>query len=392
VIPIDDLDLNITGAYVMSECIRKYLINKHCVVVVSLRIEQLIEAISSHVKRQTPDLSSDEISTKSVKYVTKLLPIGSRIVMPSFENYFESELVVKGDGKDIHFRSVQEAVVKLVFRKTGYLFYNSKGGSSLLIPRNLRSLRHLIHLLISMSDHDKSNTDMLHENQRVFKDYFFHTWTLQLNEKYRDRTMDLLNVNNDISFNKVVVSQLADEFDKNDMEDVVKSILNPDNYAYNISLGDVFFLIDRLRQHVSDSQLQLYLFFISTLYSMKLYEAYDEVTEKLDSNPEDEEQENQDSVKAEIYASDSLFNDVNQMQRLVNGGFFTYQNDKILPPMKVGVKSRDFTLLNGGILGSKLKKLVGELEKADELTEEQQKEFRMLEFFMLTTSHYAILK
>jgi GTPase SAR1 family protein len=385
VIPIDDLDLNITGAYVMAECIRKYLINKYCVVVVSLRIDQLIEAISSHIRKQTPDLPEEEMLSKPVKYVTKLLPVGSRIVMPSFDNYFASELTIEANEKAIDYLSVQEAVVKLVYRKTGYLFYNSKGGSSLLIPRNLRSLRQLLHLLVGMADHDKNAPDKLHENQRVFKEYFFHTWTLQLEEEYRKLVMALLEVNNDLSFNKVVVSQLAKKFDKSQKEGLIKEILDETNYTYNVSLGDVFLLIDRLRQHVSDHPLQLYLFFISSLYSMKIYEAYDEVTEGLDREPHDDN--GNEEAKAEIYASDALFDKINPMQRLVNGDYFSYLPAEVLPPKKDD-DFRDLRLLEGNVLGSKLKELLAK----EELNEEERKEFRMLEFFILTTNRHAVLK
>ena len=62
------------------------------------------------------------------------------------------------------------------------------------------------------------------------------------------------------------------------------------NLTYNISTGDVLALISYLRQKNLDLEKQKLLFFITAVYSIRLYEAYNVVTEvlKLPSKQKDE--------------------------------------------------------------------------------------------------------
>jgi hypothetical protein len=390
VIPIDDLDLNISDAYIMSEYIRKYLMNSKCIIIVGLRVEQLIEAIKQHIKDEHRNISDADIAEMAVKYTVKFLPMSNRIAMPVFENYFDSKLEIqKADNRIETFHSVQEAVVKLIFNKTGYLFYNSKGGSSLIIPRNLRSLRQLLHLLNAMPNRTKADPRSLHENQRIFKDYFFNTWTTQLSQEYQNKVKTILNVDNDISFNKVVAMQLVDKASNQ----LFEQITNSANYAYNVSVGDVFCVIDRLKQNDSDRQLQLFIFFIMSLYSMKLYEAYDSITETTNlENSLFPMQADADADNVEIYASDVLFDQANKLQRLVNGQYFYYKPNEILPPFKRN-KPRDLTLIDGNLLGKGFRSIIEEINLADgSPSEDLKNEFKMYEFFFLTSSRYVQIK
>ena len=99
---------------------------------------------------------------------------------------------------------------------TRYLFYNSKGAVSPIVPNNLRSLRHLIGMLYDMKDVYKAEEPeignegeqdqgannapepaevsfdniienrpdidkaVLESNKRLFKNYFYNTWVKQL--------------------------------------------------------------------------------------------------------------------------------------------------------------------------------------------------------------------
>ncbi|WP_297808845.1 AAA family ATPase [uncultured Alistipes sp.] len=384
VITIDDLDLNIRGAYVMSEFIRKYLTDEQCLILLSVKVDQLVEAIKINL-RQEQHISDEESYRMAVKYVVKLIPAGNRVNMPELENYCDNALEYRKGGQTSEYRSVKEAITRIIFWKTGYLFYNSKGRSSLIVPRNLRSLRQLLHLLAAMEDHDKQNSTAHHANQQIFKNYFFRTWTQQLNQEYQERIDKILANDNNLHFNKTVVAQLSTlpEFDK--MKKLEK-LFDSSNYAYNISLGDVMNLLEYLSQNETDTQLQMFQFFIRSLYSIKLYEAYDRITENIGAELFPDKKE---AGIGEIYASDALFDRTNVLQQLVNGAYFSYEADSILPPNKSENKSRDLRLINGSTLEKELQDLG---TKRDTVDEEYKRRFRLIEFFMLCTSRHIALK
>lgn len=384
VITIDDLDLNIRGAYVMSEFIRKYLTDEQCLILLSVKVDQLVEAIKINL-RQEQHISDEESYRMAVKYVVKLIPAGNRVNMPELENYCDNALEYRKGGQTSEYRSVKEAITRIIFWKTGYLFYNSKGRSSLIVPRNLRSLRQLLHLLAAMEDHDKQNSTAHHANQQIFKNYFFRTWTQQLNQEYQERIDKILANDNNLHFNKTVVAQLSTlpEFDK--MKKLEK-LFDSSNYAYNISLGDVMNPLEYLSQNETDTQLQMFQFFIRSLYSIKLYEAYDRITENIGAELFPDKKE---AGIGEIYASDALFDRTNVLQQLVNGAYFSYEADSILPPNKSENKSRDLRLINGSTLEKELQDLG---TKRDTVDEEYKRRFRLIEFFMLCTSRHIALK
>lgn len=387
VITIDDLDLNIRGAYVMSEFIRKYLTDEQCLILLSVKVDQLVEAIKINL-RQEQHISDEESYRMAVKYVVKLIPAGNRVNMPELENYCDNALEYRKGGQTNEYRSVKEAITRIIFWKTGYLFYNSKGRSSLIVPRNLRSLRQLLHLLAAMEDHDKQNSTAHHANQQIFKNYFFRTWTQQLNQEYQERIDKILANDNNLHFNKTVVAQLSTlpEFDKTKK---FEKLFDSSNYAYNISLGDVMNLLEYLSQNETDTQLQMFQFFIRSLYSIKLYEAYDRITENIGAELFPDKKE---AGIGEIYASDALFDRTNVLQQLVNGAYFSYEADSILAPSKRENKSRDLRLINGKTLEKELQDLGeksnGGADHDNNFSKEYRDRFRLIEFFMLCTSRH----
>lgn len=379
VISIDDLDLNIKGAYTMSEHIRKYLTNDKCIILIGVKIDQLIESITINLSNEVK-VSKEEAFRMAVKYVSKLIPMASRVNMPMLDDYRNLELDYKiSDNNVTSFHSVQEAVTHQIFWKTGYLFYNSKGKSSFIVPRNLRSLRQLLHLLASMPTHQKEKKVEHHANQSVFKDYFWNTWTQQLNDKYREIVSSLVDAVEYQTFNKRILDVLS-SVGSNNLEKA------PNNqYAYNITMGDVFAEIIRLENTETESQIQLLLFFIKTLCSMRIYEAYDDVTESAVDAPNPEE----DVRNGEIYTTDALFKSTNNIQRIINGRYFSYLSNDVLPYKGKAENHRDLLLIDGEQLSIELKR-IGGIE--GDLSAEDKQKFNTLEFIILCASRHAIMK
>jgi hypothetical protein len=391
VITIDDLDLNINGAYIMAEHVRKYLTNEKSIILLSVKIEQLIDAVDITIQREQNGESLESYEM-AVKYVTKLIPVSSRVNMPGLEEYCNKELSYmfkNDDGQELNedYHSVKEAVTHSIFWKTGYLFYNRKGRSSLIVPSTLRSLRQLLHMLHRMSLHDKTKPEEHKRNQGQFKRYFFNTWVQQLDIEERRIAQRIANLSSDTSFNKSVLANLSTLSILRENNNF-RSLLDPANYSHNVSLGDVMNVLEYLSQNENDKQLQMLVFFIRSVYSIKLYESYDYVSEDINKNlyPENE------NAVGEIYSSDAMFEHLNNIQRVVNGQYFNFSLNTVLPPQLVKgaePQSRDKRLINGDELIKSIKEL-GANRKPEE--EAYQSKFRLVEFFMLTVSHLVNIK
>lgn len=103
-------------------------------------------------------------------------------------------------------------------------------------------------------------------------------------------------------------------------------ILDNKNFGYNVSLGDVFYLFRLIEMDTLDEESSALIFFLKSLYSIKLYEAYDSITDRPDMvYPVDDEK-----TKG-IYRIDVRFNHTNSLQRLLCGGYFTYCPGDLLP-------------------------------------------------------------
>lgn len=391
VISIDDLDLNMNEAYIMAEQIRKYLSNPFCLVLISVKVDQLMEVVENTISAELEDRSKIDVNDMAVKYVEKLLPSGSRVNMPRAHDLcsYDLELMDNRNDKNLLFpiSSVRDCMLRLIFMKTRYLFYNSKGGISPIIPNNLRSLRHVLGMLLNMPDF--GGNDVSSNNKRIFKNYFYYTWTKGLSDEHRAIAYRLVH-NDDVSqTNKLIVEYLSNllgklkESSNSKTSLLISNISDKANYAFNQSTGDVFFLLNVLERNSSDEDVQRLLFFIKSFYSINLYERYDEISEGdikyLYPNLEVED-------KGEVYKSDKWFNQANNLQRLVNGSFFTYNEMEMVHRSTEG-KLRDLAI----IYGDKLKTLVTSLR--DRITHEDnavldndadfKMSFRMLEFFLM---------
>lgn len=436
VITIDDIDLNIIGAYQMVEYIRKYLTNKHCVILMSVKISQLINVVSNYYCKNITGLSTTEADTMATNYVNKLIPQGFRVTMPKVYDICHTGLDIyesRQEGVDPKtYHSVKEAVVNLIFNKTRFLFYNSKGSVSPIVPNNLRSLRHLLGLLYDMKDifkveepaqegngeqeqevndaganpevvsfdniveeHSNINKGFLESNKRLFKNYFYNTWVKQLSVDNQLLAYKLVNSGDIVSLNKQVIAHLESsipasrEDTKEEFTKLIYKISNPGNYDFNISVGDVFLVMDYLERSSNNQELKLLIFFLKSFYSIKLYECYDKITEEAgefapEHNPK----------VGEIYRSDPWFSRANAMQRLVNGSFFTYMPTAALPPQASNSerdpfnKNRDIKVIDGSMLHELLKEVKSKMDEYDRMGNDAkadfERKFKTCEFFVYT--------
>lgn len=390
VMSIDDIDLNMSQAYAMCEHIRKYLALPKCIVLLAVKLDQLENVVRGAMMEVGKEYAEEaEFHNMSRKYVEKLLPASCHVNMPKIYGMPNVMLEISGAENVPVVKDVKTALVELIYRRTGYLFYNSKGGISPIVPNNLRTLMHLLGLLVPMKDRQDKAAHKL--NQNAFKEYFYKEWTQALDDNDRKNVQQLLATESDTAVNKQAVACLKSVIDKYHgrnysdwekgeakSESLGDYIVDPANFGYNVSIGDVFYLIYQLEQDVlSTSQARL-VFFVKSFYSMRLYEAYDEISEDIDDSLYPENESNG------LYKEDARFSHTNSLQRLVGGSFFTYDVGELISRQSSD-RSFDKRVIDNKALG----RLLGDLQKGRQVSadnDEFKSLFNLAEFFILTTS------
>lgn len=396
-IGIDDIDLNTKQGYSMVEKIRKYMILPQVVILFAVKLNQLASVIHLELTQQFKDVlnneygsvSDSDISEMAERYLNKLIPLQARIFIPGPSTFFERPLVVQdidGNNKK-EYASIREAVPSLIFAKCRYLFYNTQGTTSLIVPRNLRDLRMLVRMLFVMDDYTKEDSaDTLSANKSQFKHYFFGTWLEDMDMRYKNIAHSLVNETEPTLFNKKVLDLLDSVcFIRKNHEMVnpaIGNIMNASNVAYNISVGDVFCVLRWLDDIETSEDLHKLIFFIKSLYSIKLYEFYDEMTEPHQDNLENKEKP---------YRGESLEN-ITSYGKLSAGSFFLLEGDTLLPK-EDGSFEREIRNIKGGSLLKLIKDLVDEYNQASNKSglftqNDYITRLHAAEFFMLTVSRY----
>ena len=414
VIPIDDIDFNMENAYTMCEQIRKYLSSPKCIVLIGVKLEQLQNTISINFSHKINSkngvaqqyFSDHDFLDMAKKYVAKFLPVSCCINMPQLYNLSERNinLIINPFGNS-NVLSLKDAIVSLIFNRTRYMFYNSKGSISPIIPNNLRDFISLVGLLVSMPSVNNSYTqnEQLKKNKRLFKSYFFNTWIGYLPKSIAKKVESLIGYGVGNTLNKKVVSIIKASFvellerdyinrdsDGIDKEKIfsrllIGGILDEKNFSYNVSVGDVFYLFRLIEmEHLDDNDANL-IFFLKSMYSIKLYEEYENITEMEDMVYPKDDYEYSDDSRAGIYRIDERFMYTNSLQRLLCGGYFTYCPGDLLPANKDGVFF-DLNIVSGEKLNSLLTEIKEKIKNGGELDNIFYNKLRLAEFFILTTT------
>lgn len=387
IICIDDTDLNMRGAYEMLEKIRIYLNNPFCIILMSTKLEQLQKVVADGLASQVKNMSTFPLQTMAMRYIIKVMPIGRQIHMPKVYSLCDEPLILcnsRNEDEDRQeYPSVKDAVVRMIFNKTRFLFYNSRGSVSMIIPNNLRSFRHLVGMLFSQPEF--ASRERSRGNMEHFIHYFYQTWTEQLDDEKRGFVESLILVQDNISLNKIVIKKL-EEYLTDEQKALVnqQDILNSNVANYNVSLGDVFYVLDVMDRSNTDSQLLLFTFFIRSFYSIKLYETYDKLTDGI----REPVVEREDGV-GEIYRTDQMFKKTSLIQRLLNGSYFTYLPKDVLPAIGNIDQARDYKVLDGKTINALVRNVNKIIvayftHKPDKTLVQEEWEIQMLEFLALT--------
>jgi len=389
-ISIDDLDINATEGYQMAEEIRKYLSSpENCVVLVAVKIEQMIEVIQSYLRKRMDKevVSNETIKEMAIKYVMKFIPESHRVWMPNGSILTDSKLkIYENNEPKEEFESVKEAVVRLIYRKTRYIFVNTRNVSP-IVPRNLRELRLLWATLWTLNDGEKNDENHI-KNKTIFKQYFYNVWVKSLQNDDVDFVEALTNNDDLVSINKSIIAYLTRKYkdvlgakSNSNTNSLLDAILNPNNMMQNLSTGDVMYVVSTLENLTADTDTHRLLFFIKAFYSITLYESYDEMT--IDNN---HIYAINNDTKISIYKYDKLYRKLNALQRFLNGSYFTYEPEDILPKEAISQKPRDMRYINPELLRTIYEELIN---NTPETLDDYEIKLNTLEFFALTTTNDA---
>lgn len=411
-IPIDDIDLHTKAANEMVEQIRKYLVLPNVLVLMAVKISQLSKLKRLQFSREYKDerntLKNQELDEMVDRYMTKLVPYSHRIYMPDADFYWDADLTIKKNGTTLyHNVSTRQAIPELIFKKTRYLFYNSSVKTSYIVPDNLRELRQLTRLLIDMNDYrhyDDSVKDIVEEpnNKEVFKKYLFESWMMShLDEDSQRYVRELLEITDAIQMNAFTLRIIRQKFYQKDETGMkvapwaqtekthgknikggeiqeLDYIMGKDNMVYNVAIGDVMAVINHLERLDVTTEQMLFLFIVKTIYSIRLYEFYDEYTDIVDA----QEGENEQTSHHEVVLKRKLYEDLQipNYFKFIGGRFFNSRASLSSFPQKSGQPSRTNRVINLKALKDLMDKCVHHIDEVS------VNEVMLAEFFMLCTS------
>ncbi len=402
-ISVDDIDLHSRDAIKMAEQIRKYLVLPNVLVVMAVKLDQLAKLKRLHYSREYSDtrqtLNDKDLDEMVDRYITKLVPYNHRVYMPESTFYWDAGLHInQKDNSCYLFESVRQAVPELIFRKTRYLFYNSAVKTSFIVPNNLRELRQIIRLLVDMKDYwqyDENGKVIAEEynNKEMFKKYLFESWMMNhLDADSQKGIKELASISEAIQINATALRIIRDKFEKDKFfetkDSPISNILNSNNQVYNIAIGDVLAIIDFVERKDITLEQMHFLFMIKTIYSMRLYEFYDEYIDEIHADKELNGEMTSERVLARgLYQDMKLPNYL----KLVGGRFF---NTRMIVELPKGGDDpyRSNRVINLEALRALMKLCTEKPEKLMPI------ELRMAEVFMLCTArifkskHYLPLK
>ncbi len=301
VIAIDDLDVQARHTYRMLEQINKYLILDNVIILMGVKLVQLSHLLKKtfyndfKIKEREEDSSIDDMVGR---YLLKLLPLSHRFNLPNFDSQMDVDLSELDEG-DLEKESISSAIVYLIYTRTDVSFYHTLEQESLIVPRNLREALNLIAFVSKLPALRKAENDLEREereeqalrNRSVFRKYFVESWCLdKLTSKQYSFIEELVECD-PVQVNKFIIDFLySDEqykkhLDDSENKEFLGIITKSNNRSYNISLGDVNYILDALST-MNDFKTKRFIFAIQTIYTFLLHDKFHEMKNDANHNAE----------------------------------------------------------------------------------------------------------
>ena len=232
-----------------------------------------------------------------------------------------------------------------------------------------------------------------YNNKEMFKKYLFESWMMNhLDADSQKGIKELASISEAIQINATALRIIRDKFEKDKFfetkDSPISNILNSNNQVYNIAIGDVLAIIDFVERKDITLEQMHFLFMIKTIYSMRLYEFYDEYIEELNDKKELNGEMTSERVLARVLYQDMK---LPNYLKLIGGRFF---NTRMIVELPKGGDDpyRSNRVINLEALRALMKLCTEKPEKLMPI------ELRMAEVFMLCTArifkskHYLPLK
>jgi len=414
VLSIDDIDLNMSNAYIMIEQIRKYLSHPDLIILMAVKMGQLANVIRINYFNEFKVLLKQERDSHEInnnyketineiveRYMVKLFPLNQRIYLPDIEKILNEKMAVyklNKRGEHIKIEDSDKEILKyqilnLIYLKFRILFYNTPQKTSYIVPRNLRELLNLTTLLYKLDDaptHTEANA-----NLDFFKQYFENIWCKNnLDEQGQQIIQRLRKIRDTIDLNKTAIQLLHQQFNEvtsdENTDKEIENIFNPNNMMYNISLGDVMAYLSWLEKVCYDDYDMKLLFAIKTFYSFKLYESYRNVNYSSTEFQTEEEKE-----ELTIINRDPLPFNQTEYEDILNGSFLNSQYIDVAPDEK-NIISRSNRIINAQPISSLIKEYSSPSQTDGTPQTDAQPNYALgqknAEFFMLTGAYVADAK
>ena len=414
VLSIDDIDLNMSNAYIMIEQIRKYLSHPDLIILMAVKMGQLANVIRINYFNEFKVLLKQERDSHEInnnyketineiveRYMVKLFPLNQRIYLPDIEKILNEKMAVyklNKRGEHIKIEDSDKEILKyqilnLIYLKFRILFYNTLQKTSYIVPRNLRELLNLTTLLYKLDDaptHTEANA-----NLDFFKQYFENIWCKNnLDEQGQQIIQRLRKIRDTIDLNKTAIQLLHQQFNEvtsdENTDKEIENIFNPNNMMYNISLGDVMAYLSWLEKVCYDDYDMKLLFAIKTFYSFKLYESYRNVNYSSTEFQTEEEKE-----ELTIINRDPLPFNQTEYEDILNGSFLNSQYIDVAPDEK-NIISRSNRIINAQPISSLIKEYSSPSQTDGTPQTDAQPNYALgqknAEFFMLTGAYVADAK
>lgn len=391
VISIDDLDVQTNHTYKMVEQIRKYLIVDKVVILIGVKLVQLSDLIK---KKFSEDFNSDagkdaQIDDMVARYLMKLLPLSHRLILPSYSEIPDIELILQGETTYDKELSIRDRVLKLIYDKTHMMFYNIYAQDSLIVPYNLREFLNLLSLLDglpslhSLPDDEREVKKKI--NRNIFRQYFVESWSLdKLTPKQTVFIEELTNCDATL-INKYIIDYFYREYEAYLEEKKFRfdrAILQIQNKSYNVSIGDVFYVLS-LISNINDVVTKRLIFAVKTVYSMLLHDKFNEMI-TYESLKEHSELLYNYQNHTRSYKAMNKLNHIFDYEAMIGDVILNIDYDRRpeYAPLYMTVTT---TSILHEIYDSILFKY-----KNDIIDIEEDKDmFNLFEFFLLSTSYYA---
>lgn len=265
VIPIDDIDMNITDGYKMLEQIRRYLMVPNVIVLLSYKYRQLNDICDLYYANKFSNLSRvlengdreyrGRISELSRHYMAKVVPDGRRITLTTISDTerLTENLVyvvpVNGEKNDAH--SLEETIMRKVARCFGIRSWTPVSGMEIWETNNLRNVCNLYNELHVLKDPECTEIYgrvKREDRRRIYEDNY--AWFFNyLNHK---ASMELPQA--ELGYVKRIMKQplshlnesILDELDEYLNKETALSIIDgQDYYVYHrqTSLGTSLYLL-----------------------------------------------------------------------------------------------------------------------------------------------------